>query len=226
MLEKTLESPLDSKEIQPFHSEGNQAWIFIGRTDAEAKTPILWPPEWKSRLIGKDPDAGKDWRRKEKGMTEDEMIEWHHWLSGYEFEQALGVGERQGSLACCSPWVANSWTWLSDWTELNWCSPGRENNYSPCGKQRMVLCCKTPQLDEDWLLETGDHIRCAVFLGALAAVQLSNLLHHPKSHKQTPMKATPCFWGLRLLFTDVSAGSGGCKASALFNSWFWQDVSG
>ena len=86
MLEKTLESPLDSKEIQPFHSEGNQAWIFIGRTDAEAETPILSPPEWKSRLTRKDPDAGKDWRWEEKGMTEDEMIEWHHRLSGHEFE--------------------------------------------------------------------------------------------------------------------------------------------
>ena len=186
----------------------------------------IWPPDGKRWLIWKDPDGGKDWRQEEKGMTEDEMIESHHWLSGYEFEQALGDGERQGSLECCSPWVAKSWTWLSDWPELNWCSTGRENNHSPCGKQRMVLCCKTPQLDEDWVLGTGDHIGCAVFLGALVAVQLSNLLPHSKPHKQTPMETTPCFWGLRLLFTDVSAGIRGCKASALFHSWFWQDVSG
>ena len=116
--------------------------------------------------------------------------------------------------------------WVTDRPELNWCSTGRENNHSPCGKQRMVLCCKTPQLDEDWVLGTGDHIGCAVFLGALVAVQLSNLLPHSKPHKQTPMETTPCFWGLRLLFTDVSAGIRGCKASALFHSWFWQDVSG
>ena len=78
--------------------------MFIGRTDAEAETPILWPPDEKSRLIEKDPDAGKDWRWEEKGTTEDEMVGWHHWLRGDEFEQALGVGDGQGSLACCSPW--------------------------------------------------------------------------------------------------------------------------
>ena len=85
VLEKTLESPLDCKEIQPVHSEGDQSWIFIGRTDAEAETPILWPPDAKNCLIGKDPDAGKDWGQEEKGTTEDEMIGWHHWLNGHEF---------------------------------------------------------------------------------------------------------------------------------------------
>ena len=104
VLEKTLESPLDCKEIQPVHPKGNQSWIFIGRTDAEAEAPIPWPPDVKSWLIGKDPDAGKDWRQEEKGMTEDEMVRWHHWLNGHEFEQVPGVGHRQGSLACCSPW--------------------------------------------------------------------------------------------------------------------------
>ena len=83
---RKLESPLDSKEFQPVHPKGNQSWIFIGRTDAEAETPILWPPDAKNWLIWKDPDAGKDWRQEEKGMTEDEMIEWHHWLNGHEFE--------------------------------------------------------------------------------------------------------------------------------------------
>ena len=86
ILEKTLESPLDFKEIQPVNLKGNQYRIFIGMTDAEAKTPILWPPDVKDWLIGKDPDAGKDWRRKEKAMTEDEMVGWHHWLNGHEFE--------------------------------------------------------------------------------------------------------------------------------------------
>ena len=103
-MEKTLESPLDSKEIQPVHPKGDQSWVFTGRTDAEAETPILWPPHAKSWLIGKDPDAGKDWRQKEKGMTEDEMVGWHHWLNGYEFEQAPGIDGGQGGLVCCSPW--------------------------------------------------------------------------------------------------------------------------
>ena len=91
VLEKTLESPLNYKEIQPVHPKGNQSWIFIGRTDAEAETPILWPPDAKNWLIGKDCDAGKDWRQEEKGMIEDEMVGWHHWLNGHEFEQALGL---------------------------------------------------------------------------------------------------------------------------------------
>ena len=118
MLEKTLESPLDSKEIQPVHPKGNQSWIFIGRADAEAETTILWPPDAKSWLIGKDPDAGKDWRWVEKGTTQDEMAGWHHWLKGRESEWTLGVGDGQGGLACCDSWgrrVGHDWA-----TELNW----------------------------------------------------------------------------------------------------------
>ena len=103
VLEKTLESPLDSKEIKPVSLKGNQPWIFIGRIDAEAETPILWLPDLKKQLIRKEPDAGKDWGP-EKGMTEDEMVGWHHWLNGHEFEQTLGDSEGQGSLAFCSPW--------------------------------------------------------------------------------------------------------------------------
>ena len=99
-----LENPLDSKETKPVNLKWNQSWIFIGRTDVEAKVPILWPSNAKNWLIGKDPDAGKDWRQEEKGTTEDEMVGWHHRLEGQEFEQALGVGDRQGSLSCCSPW--------------------------------------------------------------------------------------------------------------------------
>ena len=95
---------LDCKKIQPVHPKGDKSWILIERTDAEAETPILWPPDVKSLLIGKDPDAGKDWWQEEKGMTEDEMVGWHHWLNKHEFEQALGVGDGQGSLACCIPW--------------------------------------------------------------------------------------------------------------------------
>ena len=103
VLEKTLESVLDFKEIQPVNPKRNQFWIFIGRPDAEAETPILWPPDIKNRLIGKDPDAGKDWRMDEKEMTEDEMAGWDHQLDGHEFEQAPGVGDGQESLLCCSP---------------------------------------------------------------------------------------------------------------------------
>ena len=116
VLEKTRESPLYCKKIQPVHPKGDQSWVFIGRTDAEAEALILWPPDVKSWLTGKDPDAGKDWRREEKGMTEDEMVGWHHWLNGREFEQTPGDSEGQGGLACCSLRVAKSWTWLSDWT--------------------------------------------------------------------------------------------------------------
>ena len=102
VLEKTLESPLDCKGIQPVHPKGNQSWTFVGRTDAEAETPIRWPPDAKNWLPGKDPDAGKDWRQEEKGTTEDEI--WYHRLDGQEFEQAPEVGEGQESLACYSPW--------------------------------------------------------------------------------------------------------------------------
>ena len=104
VLEKNLESPLDCKEIQRVHAKGNQSWIFIGRTDAEAEAPILWPPDEKSWLIWEDPDAGQDWRQEEKETKENEMVGWHDLLDGHEFEQAPGVGDGQGRLACCSQW--------------------------------------------------------------------------------------------------------------------------
>ena len=104
VLEKTLESPLDCKEIQPVHPEGNQSWIFIWRTDAETEASILWPHDAKNWLTGKDHDDRQDWRQEEKGTTEDETFGWHHQNDGHEFEQAWGVGDGQGSLACCSPW--------------------------------------------------------------------------------------------------------------------------
>ena len=112
---RLLRGPLDCKEIKPVNPKGNQSWIFIGRTDAEA--PVLWPPDGKNWLTGKDPDAGKDWKQEEKGMTEDEMVGWHHWLDGHEFEQAPGVGDGQGSLACCSPWGRKQ---LDTTEQLNW----------------------------------------------------------------------------------------------------------
>ena len=102
--EKTFESPLDCKEIQSVHPKGDQSWMFIGRTDAEAETPIFWPPDMKIWVIWKDPDAGKDWRQEEEGMPEDEMAGCHHRVDAHEFQQALGVGDGQGGLACWSPW--------------------------------------------------------------------------------------------------------------------------
>ena len=120
VLEKTLESPLDCKEIQPVHPKGDQSWVFIGRTDVEAETPILWPPDAKNWLIWKDPDAGKDWGQEEKGTTENEMVGWHHRLDGHGFGWTLGVGDGQGGLACCGSWdpkELDTTEWLN-WTEL------------------------------------------------------------------------------------------------------------
>ena len=119
VLEKTLESPLDCREIQPVHCEGDQPWDFFGRNDATAETPVLWPPHAKSWLIGKDSDAGRDWGQEAKGTTEDEMAGWHHWLDGHESEWTPGVGDGQGGLVCCGSWgPKKSWTQLSNWTEL------------------------------------------------------------------------------------------------------------
>ena len=114
---RRLESLLDWKEIKPVNSKGNRSWIFTGRTDVEPENPILWPPDVKNWFFGKDPNAGEDWRQEEKGKTEDEMVRWHHWLNGHEFEQAPGFGDGQGNLACCSPWDHKE----LDLTErLNW----------------------------------------------------------------------------------------------------------
>ena len=155
-LEKILESPLDSQEIKPVHPKGDQSWIFTGRTDVEAETPVLWPPDAKNWFIGKDSDAGKDWRQKEKGPTEDDMFGWHHWLSGHEFEQAPGVGDGQAGLACCSPWSLKE----SDTTEwLNWTvhSALGKPNISSCSeinhKTRLPLHIDPlPTLSWPWML--------------------------------------------------------------------------
>ena len=138
VLDKTFKGPLDCKEMKPVNPKLNQFWIFIGRTDAEAETPILWPSDAKNWLAGKDPDAGKDLRQKEKRTTEDEMVGWHHWLNGHEFEQAPGVGDGQGSLTCCSPWdhkASDMTEWLN-WTEMHFAAG------CCAGRIKIILCRK------------------------------------------------------------------------------------
>ena len=140
VLEKTLASPLDCKEIQPVHPKGDQSWVFIGKTDAEAETPILWPPDVKSWLIGKDPDAGKDWRQEEKGMTEDEVVGWHHRLDGHGFGWTPGAGDGQGGLVCCDSWgrkKSDTTEWLN-WTELNDTGRGHMKTEAPGVSQPRV----------------------------------------------------------------------------------------
>ena len=139
VLEKTPESPLECKEIQPVHSKGDQPWVFFGRNDAKAETPVLWPPHAKSWLIGKDSDAGRDCGQEEKGMTEDEMAGWHHWLDGHEFEWTPGDGDGQGGLVCCDSWgrrVGHDWV-----TELNW---GGCANF--LNQENKVYCINSPFL--------------------------------------------------------------------------------
>ena len=129
VLEKTLESPLDCKEIQPVYPKGDQSWVFTGRTDVEAETLILWPPDVKKWLIWKDPDAGRDWRQEEKGTTEYEMVGWHHRLDEHEFGWTPGVSDGQGGLACCGSWGRKE----SDTTEqLNWTEPMMWNFVCVC----------------------------------------------------------------------------------------------
>ena len=143
VLEKTLESPLDSKEIKSVNPQGKQSWIFIGMTDAEAETPILWLPDGKNWLLGKDSDAGNNRRGEEKGMTEDKMVGWHHQLDGHEFEQALGIGDWQGSLVCCSPWDREE-SDTTEWTELRYWF--RESSFH-------YTCWASPQIN--WIRIPG-----------------------------------------------------------------------
>ena len=141
-------SPLDYKEIQLVHPKGDQSWIFTGRTDAEA--PILWPPDAKNWLIGKDPNAGQDWRQEEKGKTEGEMVGWHHWLNGHEFEQILGVGDGQGSLECCGPWDGKELD-TTEW--LNWLVSSNSKPWIEClhGYQYTLLGAQALLMEPQFL---------------------------------------------------------------------------
>ena len=172
VLEKTAESPLDCKEIQPVHPTGDQFWVFIGRTHVKAEIPILWPPDAKNWLIWKDPDARKDWRQEEKGMTEDEMVGWYHWLNGRESEQAPGDDEGQGSVVCCSPWGHKDQTWLKDWTTTT-------NRACSLNYYTLVLLF----IIENWLVVIKPHLHywqwrngflmtkyCMVFLPVLQSI--------------------------------------------------------
>ena len=153
VLEKTLESPLDCKEFQPVHSEGDRPWVFFGRNDAKAETPVLWPPHVKRWLLGKDSDAGRDWGQEEKGTTEDEMAGWHHRLDGHEFEWTLGVGDGQGGLACCNSWGRKELDMIErlNWTELSLTLQGAslvaQTVKNPPAMQEtwvQFLCCEDP----------------------------------------------------------------------------------
>ena len=142
MLEKTLESPLSCKEIKPVNPKGNPSWLFIGRTGAAAETPLLWLLDAKSWLIGKDSDAGKDWRQEEKGVTEEERVRWHHQLNGWESEQTL-ANSGQGILVCCSPWGCKELD-TTEWLKSNWI--GNLQNVLT-----FQMCCKLTKLDSLWL---------------------------------------------------------------------------
>ena len=208
VLEKTLESPLDCKEIQLVHPKGDQSWVFIGRTDVEAETPILCPPDRKNWIIGKDPDAGKDWRQ-EKGTTEDEMVGWHHWLNGHEFEQALGVGDGPRGLVCRR--VGHDWV-----TELILWQISKE--HTVWKRQSSKWCWKSvPSCAKEWnwttilhhiqnlnglnvwpeikLLEgnigskvlnigCGSHILDLTIKDKEVGVQTEKLLHSKRNHQQ------------------------------------------
>ena len=152
VLEKTLESPWDCKEIQPVHPKGDQSWVFIGRSDVETGTPILWPPDAKSWLIWKDPDAGKDWGQEEKGTTEDEIVGWHHQLNGHEFGRAPGVVDGQGGLDCCSSWghkesdTTERLNWTLEYYKVIWreCCCWQVLNHVPLFAVSWAVACQAP----------------------------------------------------------------------------------
>ena len=176
VLEKTLESPLDCKEIQPVHPKGDQSWIFIGRTDVEAETPTLWPPDAKSWLICKDPDAGKDWGREEKGMIDNEMVGWHHWLNGHE---TPGVGDGQGGLACCRVHgVTKRRTRLSDWSKVKTMWP--HGLYSPWNSPGQNTGVVSHSLLQGIFLQPRDWTQVSHIAGGFSANWATREAHMPE----------------------------------------------
>ena len=181
---------LNCEEIQPVHPKENQSWIFIGRTNAEAEIPILWPPDAKNWLIWKDPDAGKDWRQEEKGMTEDEMVRWHHWHSRCEFEQALGDGEGQGSLACCSPWGCQE----SDTTEwLNW-TEGKTNHHGE--QNKAITKWEQMQFPRNVSSQAQEALRGCVLRhlhqqGLASPISLEGKVHNQEKEGRSPWETSP-----------------------------------
>ena len=174
MLEKTLEGLLDWKEIKPVNPKGNQLWIFIGRTDAQAETPVFWPPDTKSWHNGKDPDAGKDWGQ-EKGMTEDERVGWHHRLDGHEFEQAQGDGEGQGGLACCIPWGRRVTQDLRT-----------EQHTHSCSLIQWALKCTTLTQMQSYLHTVSAHTHIAMCTDTFTSTHLHSWPHaHTHIHTHT-----------------------------------------
>ena len=181
VLEKTRESPLGCKEIQPVHPKGDQSWVFIERTDVEAQTPIRWPPDAKSWLIGKDPDAGKDWGQEEKGVTEDEMVGWHHWLNGHGFGWTPGVGDGQGGLACCDSWgrrIGHDWV-----TELNW------------------IELKPPEISTSFTYKYWYKIKCVCF--SPVTPSSVSLIHSPDSESKSIEEKIFLLWKRKIIKTTV-----------------------
>ena len=185
VLEKTLESRLDCKEIQPVHSEGNQPWDFFGTNDAKAETPVLWPPHTKSWLIGKDSDAGRDWGQEEKGTTEDEMAGWHHQLNGHRFEWTPGDGDGQGGLACCNSWgcrVEHNWA-----TELNWTEWLMMLNILSCAYLPSINICLLDEVFDYFLLLA--HFLIGWFIFFIWIFRVLNIIY----------SGYPCLWCIILL---------------------------
>ena len=185
VLEKTLESPLDCKEIQPVHPKEDQSWVFIGKTDAEAETPILWPPHAKSWLIGKDPDARRDWGQEEKGTTEDEMAGWHHRLNGHGFGKTPGVCDGQGGLVCCSSWGRKE----SDTTErLNWTELTRKQQTPPSAADSTPTCPSHQLRSESVSSSTVQPLAivCAKVWINSPSKRPGPLLHYAGEHPHTP----------------------------------------